>query len=72
MQVDTERAENEVKKYVKSQNAGSTALTAIKTAKNKTDELAARDKIETTGTETRNASTCIIIQNKPAESKKIT
>ena len=38
MEVDIERAETEVKKYVKSQNAGSAALTAIKTAKNKPDE----------------------------------
>jgi hypothetical protein len=41
--VDTERAETEVKNYVKSQNAGSAAL---KTAKKKTDELVARDKFE--------------------------
>ena len=46
VQVDTERAETEVKNYVKSQNAGSAALTALKTAKKKTDELVARDKFE--------------------------
>ena len=46
VQVDIERAETEVKNYVKSQNAGSAALTALKTAKNKTDELVARDKFE--------------------------
>jgi hypothetical protein len=31
---------------VKSQNAGSAALTALKTAKNKTDEVIARDEFE--------------------------
>ena len=46
MQVDIERAETEVKNYGKSQNARSAALTAIKTAKNKTGELVARDKLE--------------------------
>jgi hypothetical protein len=46
VQVDTERAETEVKNYVKSQNAGSAALTALKTAKKKTDEVIARDKFE--------------------------
>ena len=71
VQVDIERAETEVNKNVKSQNAGSAALTAIKTAKNKIDELVARDKFERTETETLNASTFIIIQNKPAESKQI-
>ena len=46
MQVDTERAETEVKNYVKSQNAGNVALTALKTAEKKTDELVAKDKFE--------------------------
>ena len=71
VQVDIERAETEVNKYVTSQNAGSAALTAIKTAKNKIDELVARDKFDRTETETLNASTFIIIKNKSAESKRI-
>ena len=46
VQVDTERAETVVTKYVESQNAGSAALTPLKTAKKKIDELVARDKFE--------------------------
>ena len=45
MKVNIERAETE-EHYVESQNAGSAALAALKTAKNKTDELVARDKFE--------------------------
>jgi hypothetical protein len=44
VQVDTERAESEVKKYVESENAGSAALAALKTAK--TDELYAKEEFE--------------------------
>ena len=44
----------------------------VSVAKNKTDELVARDKFERTETETLNTSTFIIIQNKPtSKSKKI-
>jgi hypothetical protein len=44
VQVDTERAESEVQKYVESKNAGSAALAALKTAK--TDELDAKEEFE--------------------------
>jgi hypothetical protein len=43
--VDIERAETE-EHYVKSQNAGNVALATLKTIKNKTDELVAREKFE--------------------------
>ena len=46
VQVDIERAETEETFYVESKNAGSAALTALKIAKNKTDEVIARNKFE--------------------------
>ena len=54
MQADTERAETEEEIYVQSQNTGSAALTAIKTAKKKT-ELVARDKFEELDVQKQNA-----------------
>ena len=78
MQVDTERAETEVKDYVESQNAGSAALTTLKTAKNIIDELVAKDKFEeldilkqNADDDALNTSTFIFILNKPDETKKI-
>ena len=53
------------------QKAGNAALTATKHIKNKTDGVVARDEFERTVTEILNASTLIIIQNKPTDSKKI-
>ena len=45
VKVDIERAETE-EHYVESQNAGNAALATLKTIKNKTDELVAREKFE--------------------------
>ena len=61
--------------YVKSQNAGSAALTALKTAK--TDKVSARDKFEELDVQNLKADDddtqhqhIIIIKNKPDVSKK--